>query len=114
MASAVAFPSQHQEQLGENMSYLKYPPLLQAVKYVIAEPDIGGHISQDGQSTAKYPPILQAVRNETEDPDSSQPNREQLFEAEQSKAKYPPIFEAVRNETEDPASSHDTIRYNFI
>ncbi|XP_015774992.1 PREDICTED: uncharacterized protein LOC107353184 [Acropora digitifera] len=105
MASAVAFPSQQQEQLGENMSYPKYPPLLQAVKYGIAEPDIGGHTSQDGQSTAKYPPILQAVRNETEGPDSSQPTREQSCEAEQSKAKYPPILLAVRNETEDPDSS---------
>ena len=113
MASAVAFPSQHQEQLGENMSYPKYPPLLQAVNYGIAEPDIGGHTSQGGQSTAKYPPILQAVRNETEDPDSSQPNREQSFEAEQSKAKYPPLLLAVRNETEGPDSSQPSGEQSF-
>ena len=105
MASAVAFPSQHQEQLDENMSYPKYPPLPQAVKCVIEEPVIGGHTSQDGQSKAKYPPILQAVRNETEGPDSTQPNGEQSCEAGQSKAKYPPILQAVWNETEGPDSS---------
>ncbi|XP_015766247.1 PREDICTED: uncharacterized protein LOC107345068 isoform X1 [Acropora digitifera] len=102
---ASAFPSQHQEQLGENMSYPEYPPLLQAVKYDTEEPDIGGHTSQDGQSKAKYPPILQAVRNEvTEGPDSRQPNGEESCEAGQGKAKYPPIFEAARNETEEPNS----------
>ena len=106
MASAMAFPSQHQEQLGENMSYPEYPPLLQAVKYDTEEPDIGAHISQDGQSKAKYPPILQAVRNEvTEGPDSRQPNGEESCEAGQGKAKYPPIFEAARNETKEPDSS---------
>ena len=105
-ASAMAFPSQHQEQLAENMSYPEYPPLLQAVKYDTEEPDIGAHISQDGQSKAKYPPILQAVRNEvTEGPDSSQPNGEESCEAGQRKVKYPPIFEAARNETEEPDSS---------
>ena len=113
MASAVAFPSQHQEQLGENISYPKYPPLLQAVKYGIAEPDIGAPTSQDGQSTAKYPPILQAVRNETEDPDSSQPSAEQSFEAGQGKAKYPPLFEAARSETEEPDSSQPSGEQSF-
>ena len=105
MASAVAFPSQHQEQLDENTSYPKYPPVLQAVKYGTEEPDIGGHTSQDGQSKAKYPPILQAVRNEREGPDSRQPNGEESCEAGQGKAKYPPIFEAARSETEEPDSS---------
>ena len=114
MASAVAFPSQHQEQLGENMSYPEYPPLLQAVKYDTEEPDIGAHISQDGQSKAKYPPILQAVRNEvTEGPDSRQPNGEESCEAGQGKAKYPPIFEAARNETKEPDSSQPSGEQSF-
>ena len=82
MASAVAFPSEHQEQLGENMSYPKYPSLLEAVTYDIAESDIGWHTSQDGQSTA------------------------QSCEAGQRKAKYPPIFEAGRKETEDPDTTY--------
>ena len=91
MASAVDFPSQHQEQLGENMSYPKYPPLPQAVKDGIAEPDIGGHTSQD---------------------DSSQPNGEQPFEAGQSKAKYPPIREAVRNQTDEPDTGQPCGEYS--
>ncbi|XP_044174421.1 uncharacterized protein LOC122958076 [Acropora millepora] len=73
MASAVAFPSQHQEQLGENISYPKYPSLLQAVKDGIAEPDIGGHTSQDDSSQPNGEQSFEAARNETEEPDTGQP-----------------------------------------